>query len=199
VLIKAAIQSINYRVLADSDRVRCRKEISTGRCCPRLDVLAKRNGSGTERAWLCYRKPYCARHSSVSWDFMVGRNPQWVAAQRGHSIATMLRVYAAWTEGAIEADIMPGFAWRLSDIQVMQVELAGKIDHDLLFFKQTGEPIRIPRHQGERQSGTAVVICHWICHSASAATSQMLEKTGNNWRRESDSNPAEGRMESVSY
>ena len=44
----------------------------------------------------------------------------------------------------------------------------------------------VPRHQGERQSRTAVVICHWICHSASAATSQMLEKTGNNWRRERD-------------
>lgn len=36
---------------------------------------------------------------------MVGRNPLWVARQHGHSITTMLRVYAAWTEGAIEADI----------------------------------------------------------------------------------------------
>jgi hypothetical protein len=52
-----------------------------------------------------YRKPYCARHSSVSWDLMVGRNPLWVAKQHGHSITTMLRVYAAWAEGAIEADI----------------------------------------------------------------------------------------------
>ena len=52
-----------------------------------------------------YRKPYCARHSSVSWDLMVGRNPLWVAKQHGHSITTMLRAYAAWAEGAIEADI----------------------------------------------------------------------------------------------
>jgi len=52
-----------------------------------------------------YRKPYCARHSSVSWDLMIGRNPLWVAKQHGHSITTMLRVYAAWAEGAIEADI----------------------------------------------------------------------------------------------
>jgi integrase len=52
-----------------------------------------------------YRKPYCARHSSVSWDLMAGRKPLWVAKQHGHSITTMLRAYAAWAEGSIEADI----------------------------------------------------------------------------------------------
>jgi hypothetical protein len=52
-----------------------------------------------------YRTPYCARHSSVSWNLMIGRSALWVAKQHGHSIATMLRVYAAWTEGAIEADL----------------------------------------------------------------------------------------------
>jgi integrase len=52
-----------------------------------------------------YRKPYCARHSSASWDLMVGRKPLWVAKQHGHSITTMLRAYAAWAEDAIEADI----------------------------------------------------------------------------------------------
>jgi hypothetical protein len=36
---------------------------------------------------------------------MVGKNPLWVAKQHGHSIETMLRVYAAWTEGAVEADL----------------------------------------------------------------------------------------------
>jgi integrase len=29
-----------------------------------------------------YRKPYAARHSSVSWDLMIGRNLLWVARQR---------------------------------------------------------------------------------------------------------------------
>src|SRR5438067_1492435 len=48
-----------------------------------------------------YRKPYCVRHTSVSWDLMIGRNPLWVAKQPGHSITTMLHVYAAWAEGAI--------------------------------------------------------------------------------------------------
>lgn len=52
-----------------------------------------------------YRKPYAARHSSVSWDFMIGRSAPWVARQHGHSIATMLLAYAAWAEGAVEADL----------------------------------------------------------------------------------------------
>ena len=52
-----------------------------------------------------YRKPYAARHSSVSWDLMIGRSALWVARQHGHSIATMLRAYAAWAEGAVEADL----------------------------------------------------------------------------------------------
>jgi hypothetical protein len=36
---------------------------------------------------------------------MVGRSALWVAQQHGHSIETMLRVYAAWTQGATEADL----------------------------------------------------------------------------------------------
>ena len=52
-----------------------------------------------------YRKPYTARHTSVSWNLMMGRNPLWVAKQHGHRIGTMLSVYAAWVEGARECDI----------------------------------------------------------------------------------------------
>jgi integrase len=52
-----------------------------------------------------YRKPYCARHSSVSWNLMTGGRPLWVAKQHGHSITTMLNVYAAWTDDASEADL----------------------------------------------------------------------------------------------
>ena len=36
---------------------------------------------------------------------MVGKNPLWVAEQHGHSICTMLRVYAAWAEAAVESDV----------------------------------------------------------------------------------------------
>jgi hypothetical protein len=45
------------------------------------------------------RRPYCARHSSVSWNLMCGKNPLWVARQHGHSVRTMLEIYAAWAEG----------------------------------------------------------------------------------------------------
>ena len=50
-----------------------------------------------------YRRPYNARHTSVSWDLMIGRSALWVARQHGHSIATMLRFYAAWADGALES------------------------------------------------------------------------------------------------
>jgi hypothetical protein len=36
---------------------------------------------------------------------MAGKNPLWVAKQHGHSIATMLRAYAAWAEGTAEVDM----------------------------------------------------------------------------------------------
>jgi len=52
-----------------------------------------------------YRKPYCARHSSVSWNVMIGKSPLWVSKQHGHTITTMLKAYAAWTEGATQSDI----------------------------------------------------------------------------------------------
>lgn len=52
-----------------------------------------------------YRRAYTARHSSVSWNLMIGKNPLWVSKQHGHSLITMLRTYAAWTDGAVEADV----------------------------------------------------------------------------------------------
>ena len=45
------------------------------------------------------RRPYCARHSCVSRNLMLGKNPLWVARQHGHSVRTMLEVYAAWADG----------------------------------------------------------------------------------------------------
>jgi hypothetical protein len=52
-----------------------------------------------------YRKPYMARHTSVSWNLMIGRNPLLVAKEHGHRLTTMLSVYAAWTDGAVDADV----------------------------------------------------------------------------------------------
>jgi integrase len=54
---------------------------------------------------LRYRRPYVARHSSVSWNLMIGKNLLWVSKQHGHSVDTMLRVYAAWIEGTSDCDV----------------------------------------------------------------------------------------------
>lgn len=51
------------------------------------------------------RDPYNARHSSVSWNLMLGKNLLWVAEQHGHSAAVMLKTYAKWMKGATEEDI----------------------------------------------------------------------------------------------
>jgi hypothetical protein len=54
---------------------------------------------------LRYRRPYTALHSSVSWCLMIGKNILWLAQQHGHSTMTILRTYAAWVEGAVDADV----------------------------------------------------------------------------------------------
>jgi len=58
-----------------------------------------------KRLAIRYHRPYTARHTSVSWNLMIGRNPLLIAREHGHRIVTMLTVYAAWVEGAVEADI----------------------------------------------------------------------------------------------
>jgi hypothetical protein len=51
------------------------------------------------------RGPYYTRHSSVTWQLMPGKYLLWVAKQRGHSVEVMLRMYAAWLDGATGVDI----------------------------------------------------------------------------------------------
>jgi integrase len=71
----------------------------------KLAAVYQRWRQTLKRLAIRYRKPYIARHSSVSWDLMLGRNPLFVAQQHGHRILTMLTVYAAWTEGSLEVDV----------------------------------------------------------------------------------------------
>jgi len=52
-----------------------------------------------------YREPYNARHSFVSWNLMLSKNLLWVAKQHGHSVQTMLDVYATWIDGSQPEDI----------------------------------------------------------------------------------------------
>jgi len=58
-----------------------------------------------KRLGLRYREPYQMRHTSVTWNLMIGKNLLWVAEQHGHSAAVMLKVYAKWMKGATEKDV----------------------------------------------------------------------------------------------
>ncbi len=58
-----------------------------------------------EKTGIRYREPYNARHTYISWRLMIGHNILLVAKEDGHSVSTMLTTYAAWTEGATEADV----------------------------------------------------------------------------------------------
>jgi integrase len=110
-----------------------------------------------------YRKPYCARHSSVSWDLVVGHSPLWVAKQHGHSITTMLRVYAAWAEGMVETDIAAiKQAMTTRPAATMQATAARSTPF-------ASEPVDLP--------------------AASAPRVQVPDCQGITWRRERDSNP----------
>jgi integrase len=70
-----------------------------------LGHFAKCWRKSAERLGLRFRRPYCARHTSVRWNLMIGKNPLLVSRQHGHSVTTMWRTYAAWMDGALESDI----------------------------------------------------------------------------------------------
>lgn len=43
-----------------------------------------------KRLGIRYREPYQARHTSVTWNLLIGKNLLWVAEQHGHSPAVIL-------------------------------------------------------------------------------------------------------------
>ena len=125
-----------------------------------------------------YREPYNARHSSVSWNLMIGKNPLWVAKQHGHSVQTMLEVYAAWTEGTKETDIdairkamerRPALISARAANDVPGVEAATSIGAGLAHEPR---PPRSPR------------ICHQNATRKGVARAKCLTKRKIDWRRE---------------
>jgi len=58
-----------------------------------------------KRLKMRYREPYQMRHTSVTWNLMIGKNLLWVAEQHGHSAAVMLKTYAKWLKGSTDADV----------------------------------------------------------------------------------------------
>ncbi len=108
-----------------------------------------------KRAGLRRRRPYCARHSSVSWNLMLGKNPLWVARQHGHSVRTMLEIYAAWADGAVESDVT---AIEQAIGRMPEPPRPGGLFGGIrrLFTRSTLSDIRVD----ERRFS----IWHWICH-----------------------------------
>jgi integrase len=65
----------------------------------------KRWRHSLERLDLRPRAPYKTRHSFITWNLMIGKNPLWVAKQHGHSAHLMPDVYASWIEGTDRCEI----------------------------------------------------------------------------------------------
>jgi hypothetical protein len=57
-----------------------------------------------KRLGIRHRKPYAARHTSVSWNLIVGKSPLRTAKEHGHSVETMWRGYSAWMQDAADSD-----------------------------------------------------------------------------------------------
>jgi integrase len=74
---------------------------SSGAPIRHLGQVAKCWRKSLDRLGLRFRRPYCARHTSVSWNLMIGKRVLLVSRQHGHSMMTMFRAYAAWMDGAI--------------------------------------------------------------------------------------------------
>jgi integrase len=97
-----------------------------------------------------YREPYNARHSSVTWNLMIGKNPLWVAKQHGHSVQTMLETYAAWLEGTTEADL-----------QAIQRAMEAKVARPLSLSLPPGAPKAVSSLSPDNADDTQVPNFWW--------------------------------------
>lgn len=93
------------------------------------------------------RTPYAARHSSISWMLMIGRNFLWVADQHGHSAAVMLKVYAKWLRGAGEKEVAAinaafGFASDLPAERAPRAQVADVVASDWRSGRDSNPPAR---------------------------------------------------------
>jgi len=70
-----------------------------------LQLQLKRWDATLERLDVRRRPPYQTRHTSVSWNLMLGKNIVWVARQHGHSVAMTTETYGTWLEGAGDDEV----------------------------------------------------------------------------------------------
>jgi hypothetical protein len=107
---------------------------------------------------------------------MVGQNPLWVAKQHGHSIMTMLRVYAAWAEGMVETDI-------------------AAIKHAMANRPMAmRSPSKAPADAGRPKPFAGE-----FASSPHRPDAKCSKRMGKIWRRERDSNRLRAPVESTTY
>jgi integrase len=121
-----------------------------------------------KRLGIRHRKPYSARHTSVSWNLIIGRSPLRTAREHGHSVETMWRVYSAWMEGAVDSDI---------EIIKYAMENGPQSIPPLTHSASTAQPVLLSTRPQPRRGrihtrvsplaavfGAARAIWHSICH-----------------------------------
>ncbi len=92
---------------------------------------------------------------------MLGKNPLWVARQHGHTVRTMLEVYAAWADGAVESDVA---AIRRS----MRISGITEPSRRTGWFRRLLQRW-LPSGRGEMPQPAAFSIWHWIWHQERGA------------------------------
>lgn len=107
------VVDLNSRALAALERQQKYSRLGDGRVFtdplhhrPWQDYQAPRNSHwkpALRALGIRYRSPYCTRHTCATMMLMAGANPAYVAAQLGHSVAVLLKVYARWISGAANA------------------------------------------------------------------------------------------------
>jgi len=129
------------------------------------------------------RGPYHARHSSVTWQLMLGKNLLWVAKQHGHSVEVMLRMYAAWLEGATESDIHAiKQAMQMRPVRALP-DTCAAISAVNFANNRVKQIVVRPRESPEFGSSLAV---------GNGERSKPLNREQTKWRRGWDSNPRAG-------
>ena len=127
--------------------------------------------------------PMCACSTR---DLMIGRNPLYVAKQHGHSISTMLWVYAAWAEGTTEADVT---AIRAA-MAARPSSLTGSPNSDPT---EDRRPIKsIEKLLGRQRKGCRATYGNRFAICPERASAKCLKGMAITWRRGWDSNPRAG-------
>jgi hypothetical protein len=138
------------------------------------EVTRWRWNESLQKLGIRQRGPYHARHSSVTWALMLGKNLLWVAKQHGHSVEVMLRMYAVWIEGATGADI-----------QAIRNAMDGRPKVSLL-------PFAVASPQDNARQIVLRPLASPDSASSPAGIKLSVEKAQKKWRRGWDSNPRAG-------